>query len=71
MSTHEAWKAPIKCANPSCNNTMGSHALAVIKTSGWFHQRDGTSWCPEHIPEWVAKWREDKAESKARRERFK
>lgn len=29
--------------------------------SGWFHQRNGWSYCPDHTPDWVAEWREKKA----------
>lgn len=32
---------------------------------GWFFQKDGTTYCPKHVPAWVAEWRKrkkDKAE---------
>lgn len=31
----------------------------IIKAgeAGWFFQKDGTTWCPEHTPEWVEEWR--------------
>lgn len=25
--------------------------------SGWFEQKDGTLYCPEHVPDWVEPWR--------------
>lgn len=28
---------------------------------GWFMQKDGTAWCPDHIPEWVAEWRANRS----------
>lgn len=28
--------------------------------SGWFCQRNGWVWCPDHTPEWVAAWRKKK-----------
>ena len=51
------------CAEPLCENKIEDHAWGYIKSSGengWFHQFNGDSWCPEHIPEWVAGWRERK-----------
>lgn len=24
---------------------------------GWFFQKDGTAYCPEHVPAWVPGWR--------------
>lgn len=60
MASHEPWLKPIACAHPDCTNEMPSNAWAVIKTEGWFHQKDGNSWCPEHTPEWVAEWRAKK-----------
>lgn len=28
---------------------------------GWFEQKDGTNWCPDHTPAWVQAWRARKA----------
>jgi NTP pyrophosphatase (non-canonical NTP hydrolase) len=28
------------------------------QTAGWFMQRNGDHWCPEHVPDWVEGWRE-------------
>jgi hypothetical protein len=35
------------------------HAWAKIRahSDGWFFSKDGTAWCPDHNPEWVAEWR--------------
>lgn len=27
---------------------------------GWFLQRNGDAWCPDHIPDWVVEWRQRK-----------
>lgn len=27
------------------------------QTDGWFMQRNGIVWCPDHNPDWVAEWR--------------
>lgn len=32
-------------------------AIEPMPGDGWFHKKDGDSWCPEHIPAWVAAWR--------------
>lgn len=57
----DTWRAPLTCADENCTNEMPSHAWSVIKTEGWFHQKDGNSWCPQHTPDWVDKWREKRA----------
>lgn len=44
------------CSHEVCAATIPGHAWGHIK-SGWFFQRDGTQYCPEHTPEWVAEWR--------------
>lgn len=31
---------------------------------GWFMQRNGDVWCPNHVPDWVSAWRAKKNESK-------
>lgn len=61
MAEHAPWREPIKCAHPECESTMKSHAWSVIKTVGWFHQKDGKSFCPDHTPNWVHEWRAKKA----------
>lgn len=50
------------CSHSGCTNTYRPHRWGKIKTHpDWFHQKDGTSWCPDHHPEWVAAWREKQA----------
>lgn len=56
----DSYRAPDKqCAAEGCDRTFRDHQWGQTKAhnEGWFHQRDGRSWCPEHTPEWVAEWR--------------
>lgn len=61
------WMEPFRikrtCSESSCNESFrGSSKWSSIRASneGWFLQRDGTVWCPKHIPDWVEKWRANK-----------
>lgn len=45
------------CSFPECDSRIKDHAWGHIKASDWFFQKNGDSWCPEHIPEWVEGWR--------------
>jgi len=45
------------CSGEGCAERLADHAWGRIKADGWFQQKDGTIWCPEHIPDWVAEWR--------------
>lgn len=45
------------CSYEGCENKLPNHAWGRIKAEGWFQQRDGNIWCPDHIPEWVEEWR--------------
>lgn len=49
--------ADVECAHQDCTATFKGHRWGYIKADDWFHQKDGTSWCPAHHPEWVAGWR--------------
>lgn len=51
----------VSCADKHCNKTIKNHRWGKIKADQWFHQKDGTSWCPDHIPEWVTEWRAKRA----------
>lgn len=46
----------IVCDHPGCENTRKSHRWGN-PGNRWFSQKDGKSFCPEHIPDWVADWR--------------
>ncbi len=47
------------CADPGCEARYQPHRWGSIKAhaTGWFIQKDGTAWCPEHVPDWVEAWR--------------
>ena len=52
----------IKCFEPECTMSFESggkwdNIRAV--DNGWFLQKSGETWCPQHTPDWVEKWRED------------
>ena len=50
----------LSCSRDGCGKTIQNHYWGKVK-SGWFFSRDGeTQWCAEHVPEWVAAWREKK-----------
>lgn len=53
---------PKKCTRQDCPKSYLPHRWGNLRSAneGWFHQRTGESWCPDHTPDWVAKWREDK-----------
>lgn len=51
------------CAEKECTSSFPAHKRGTMEAGrlGWFHQRNGDSWCPTHIPEWVvAEWRAKK-----------
>jgi hypothetical protein len=49
----------IQCAFPMCEETYPDHYWGAVKANdaGWFRQKDGRSWCPKHIPKYIASWR--------------
>lgn len=48
---------PIVCSR--CDASIPGGKWSIIKAGewGWFFQRDGTAYCPDHVPEWVSAWR--------------
>ncbi|QIG58211.1 hypothetical protein SEA_SKOG_59 [Gordonia phage Skog] len=53
----------VPCAEEGCMASFKSHRHGQIQAhkNGWFHSRaEQVSWCPEHVPEWVAGWRAKK-----------
>lgn len=34
---------------------------------GWFEQKNGTVYCPAHVPAWVADWRARRSTREAKR----
>jgi hypothetical protein len=53
---------PHKCAKEECTKTYMDHHWGTkeAQREGWFMQRNGDSWCPDHVPDWVEAWREKK-----------
>ena len=51
------------CAVEECEAQFDDHYWGKVKAGdeGWFFQKDGTNWCPLHIPDWVEAWRRNKA----------
>lgn len=50
------------CKEPQCENDYFPDRWGKIeaRNKGWFLQRNGAAWCPEHIPDWVEEWRKSK-----------
>lgn len=47
------------CAEPGCEKSIPDHYWGRVKDGdGWFQQRNGDVWCPDHIPGWVEAWRQ-------------
>jgi len=47
----------LECAEDDCARTIRNHRWGRTKAEGWFEERDGTVWCPDHRPAWYAAWR--------------
>jgi hypothetical protein len=50
----------VKCKDKECDQKIKDHMWGRIKATGWFFQKDGSAYCPDHIPEWVPAWREQR-----------
>ncbi len=50
------------CSQEGCEATFDDHYWGSVRAQdeGWFRQKTGENWCPEHNPEWVKEWRETK-----------
>lgn len=49
-----------KCEEKGCRATHKTDKWNNIKAhaDGWYMQKDGKEWCPDHRPEWAPKtWR--------------
>lgn len=60
----------IHCSQKGCKNKHKNNKWASIRATsekGWMHQKNGDSWCPEHLPDWVESWR---AEGKRLKEKY-
>jgi hypothetical protein len=53
------------CAAEGCPLSFPTHRWGKTRAhdEGWFEQKDGTAWCPDHVPEWVEGWREGRTET--------
>lgn len=55
-----------KCSRkvPASKNTGRTSKWNIMQAgkAGWFFQRNGDAYCPEHVPEWVEEWRRSKSE---------
>ena len=49
------------CCREGCAAEIKDHYWGRVK-SGWFLQKNGLQYCPEHTPEWVPAWRERRAD---------
>lgn len=68
MRSDRSYANETKCKENECTNTFHSSRWGNqhAQNRGWFLQRNGDAWCPDHIPEWVAEWR---AKQKAKKEK--
>jgi hypothetical protein len=50
------------CKHDGCKRTCVNNYHENIRSGeeGWFFQRNGDAWCPDHNPEWVIEWRAKK-----------
>lgn len=53
----------IDCSEPECDQSIRDHYWSKVRAGdrGWFFQKSGESWCPDHNPPWVAEWRANKS----------
>lgn len=54
----------VTCNQTDCEASHPDHHWGHVKAEGWFHSRDGSAWCPEHVPDWVGPWRAAKTARK-------
>jgi len=54
---------PGACSHEGCNSTYADHHWGhkAAQRDGWFFQKNGHSWCPQHVPSWVGEWRASKS----------
>jgi len=66
MMDHET--NSVHCAGDDCVESFENHRWGRIKAhdAGWFEQKDGIAWCPEHKPDWVDAWRAREAAKKGK-----
>lgn len=48
----------VLCDGPGCEAAVPNHRWGRIKEGEtWLFQKNGDSWCPEHLPEWYPAWK--------------
>lgn len=54
------------CNDPDCEESFKPHYWGALRahSQGWMIQKDGTAWCPKHLPYWVHGWRQRAARLK-------
>jgi hypothetical protein len=60
---------PVACCRSidlGCKQEHPGGKWGAIKANeaGWFHDKAGVGFCPEHVPGWVGPWRAKQAEKK-------
>lgn len=55
---------PVFCSEQpkGCGASVPGSKWDQVKAAneGWFFAKDGTAYCPAHVPDWVAGWRENR-----------
>lgn len=53
----------VYCSEAACesNHPCGKWGDIKALNDGWFAMQNGTVFCPDHVPEWVAGWRAKRA----------
>ena len=54
---------PVRCTHPGCTAQHPSSKWGDIRAAdaGWYHAKDDTAYCPDHVPGWVREWRAKQA----------
>lgn len=54
-----ATEYPTQCTHQGCTAEHPAGKWGDIRAAeaGWFHKKDGTAYCPKHVPQWVTDWR--------------
>lgn len=56
----------LKCSQEGCEETVPQgnaervgmwHKMRASAELGWFFEKSGKAWCPNHNPDWVEGWR--------------
>jgi hypothetical protein len=52
----------VECFHPTCDASFLNHYWGKIRAheAGWFMGQNGLNACPQHVPSWVAGWRQKK-----------